>query len=267
MKSLVVGASVGAVVSAVLVGVLVGGATTAVADESDARPASAYGIGASGLVPIEHVPSVVATDGEPVNKSLSRTDLGTGVFTVSAQEGRAEAAVANLNLAGLVRADLIRTWCADGSGGLEIADGAVLGLPLPRNPLGNDSVAVSSLVKVELNHQVVHDDGTLTVEGLTLTVLPGAPAPTRLLTAPERAALPGLGALGLHVPAAATTVADVLAAVPTGGQTFVIGSATCGALPHQAPVEEQEQQEEHHVGAPPAAPKPRIVTAHLPVTG
>ncbi len=260
MKSLVVGAAVSAVVSAVVAGTLVACATSAVADEPAARPESAFGIGASGPVPIEPVPSVVSADGAPVQKRLSRTALGTGVFTVSAQQGRAEASVANLNLAGLLRADLIRTWCADGSGGLEIVDGAVLGVPLPRNPIGNDTVSVSPLVKVELNHQIDHDDGTLTVEGLTLTVLPGASAPSRLLTAAEKAALPGLGALGLHVPEAATTVADVLAALPSAGQEIVIGSATCGVLP---PPREQERP----AGAPPAAPKPQIVTAHLPVTG
>jgi hypothetical protein len=264
MKSLVVGAAVGAVVSAVMVGALVVSATGAVADESSPRPASAFGMGASGTVPIEPEPSVVSNDGALVQKSLSRTALGTGVFTVLAQQGRAEASVANLNLAGLVRADTVRTWCADGSGGLEIVDGAVLGAPLPRNPIGNDTVSVSPLVKVELNHQIAHDDGTLTVEGLSVTVLPGAPAPSRLLTTPEKAALPGLDALGVHVPAAATTVADVLAAVPSAGQEIVIGSVTCGRIPEQQQAQEEPEQSDD---APPAAPKPHIVTAHLPVTG
>lgn len=268
MKSLVLGAAVGAVVSAVMVGALVVSATSAVADEPVGRPDSAFGVGASGTVPIEPVPSVVSKDGAPAEKSLSRTGLGTGVFTVSAQQGRAEASVANLNLAGLVRADEIRTWCTDGSGGLEIVDGAVLGLPLPRSPIGNATVSVSPLVKVELNHQIAHDDGTLTVEGLALTVLPGAPPPSRLLTAPEKAALPGLGALGLHVPEAATTVADVLAAIPSAGQEIIIGSATCGRLPEQQTQQGQEgQPAQQDGGPPPAAPKPRIVRAHLPVTG
>lgn len=262
MRSLAV---VGAVVSAVVVGALVVSATSAVADQPARRPDSAFGMGASGPVPIEPVPSVVSNDGGPVRKSLSRTALGTGVFTVSAQQGRAEASVANLNLAGLVRADQIRTWCADGSGGLDIVDGAVLGLPLPRNPIGNDTVSVSPLVRVELNHQIAHDDGTLTVEGLSLTVLPGAPSPSRLLTAPEKAALPGLDALGVHVPDAATTVADVLAAVPAAGQEIVIGSVTCGSI--QEPAQELAAQEQQDDAPPPAAPKPHIVTAHLPVTG
>ncbi|HEY0812541.1 MAG TPA: choice-of-anchor P family protein [Pseudonocardia sp.] len=263
--------------SAVMVGTLVVSATSAVADEPARRPDSAFGVGASGLVPIEPVPSVVSHDGTRVQKSLLRTELGTGVFTVSAQQGRAEASVASLNLAGLLRADQVRTWCADGSGGMDIIDGAVLGTPLPRNPIGNDTVSVSPLVKVELNHQIAHDDGTLTVEGLALTVLPGAPAPSRLLTAPEKAALPGLDTLGLHVPAAASTVADVLAAVPSAGQKIVVGSVTCGRIADQQQTEpgqqaepeqqQAEQEPERPVDAAPAAPKPRIVKAHLPVTG
>jgi len=273
MKPLVVGAAAGAVVSAVvsavMVGTLVASATSAVADEPSRRPDSAFGVGASGLVPIEPVPSVGSHDGTRVQKSLFRTELGTGVFTVSAQQGRAEASVANLNIAGLVRADQVRTWCADGSGGLDIVDGAVLGTPLPRTPIGNDTVSVSPLVKVELNHQIAHDDGTLTVEGLSLTVLPGS-SPSRLLTAPEKAALPGLAALGLHVPEAASTVADVLAAVPSAGQEIVVGSVTCGRIAEQQQTEPEEQTEpepEDTADAPPAAPKPHIVKAHLPVTG
>jgi len=49
MRSLVV---VGAVVSAVVVGALVVSATSAVADQPARRPDSAFGMGASGPVPI-----------------------------------------------------------------------------------------------------------------------------------------------------------------------------------------------------------------------
>jgi hypothetical protein len=256
MKSLVVGAAL----SAVVVGALATGVSNAAAGELSGRPDAASGISATGAVPIGPVPAVTSTDGAPVRKSLARTDLGAGAYTVSAQRGRAEASVANLDIAGLARAGLVRTWCADGQGGLEIVDGAVLGVPLPRNPIGNDTVAVSPLVKVELNHQVAHDDGTLTVEGITLTVLPGASSASRLLTGQEKAALPGLDALGINVPTAATTVADVLSALPSRGEPIVIGSATCGLLPRQQATGET-------VDLPPAAPKPKIVTAHLPVTG
>lgn len=248
MQSIVVGVAVAAA--------LVTGATYALADEPG-RPDAAFGITTVGVPP---VPSVVSEDGAPVRKSLARTGLGTGVFSLSAQQGRAEASVAGLDVAGLVKADVVRTWCADGEGGLEIVGGAVLGHPLPRTPLGDDTVGVSGLVKIELNHQVANVDGSLTVEGITFTVLPGAPPPTRVLTGVEKSALPGLDALGLHVPVAAQTVGDVLAALPTRGAPIVIGSATCNRLPQQQATDARE-------GAPPAAPKPHIVTAHLPVTG
>jgi hypothetical protein len=268
MKSLVVGAAL----SAAVVGALVAGVSSAAAGEPAAGLDAASGISASGAVPIKPVPAVSSTDGTPVQKSLARSDLGAGVYTVSAQQGRAEASVANLDIAGLARAGLVRTWCTDGQGGLEIVDGAVLGVPMPRSPIGNDTVAVSSLVKVELNHQIANDDGTLTVEGITLTVLPGASSASRLLTGPEKAALPGLDALGISVPTAATTVADVLSALPSRGEPIVIGSATCGRLPQQKPVEDgtvdgPDDAPAAAVDSPPAAPKPKIVTAHLPVTG
>ncbi len=251
MRSIVVGAAVAA---ALVMGTVC--AAGALADEPG-RADAAYGFATAGVPP---VPSVMSEDGAPVRKSLVRTALGAGVFTVSAQRGRAEATVADLGLAGLLKADAVRTWCADGQGGLEIVGGAVMGHPLPRTPIGNDTVAVGPLVKVELNHQVTHEDGSLTVEGITVTVLPDAPSPTRVRSGVEQAALPGLDALGLRVPVAAETVGDVLAALPTSGVPIVIGSATCNPLPRTAvenPVE----------GAPPAAPKPQVVTAHLPVTG
>ncbi len=231
------------------------GATYALADEPG-RPDAAFGITTVGVPP---VPSVVSEDGTPVRKSLARTGLGTGVFSLSAQQGRAEASVAGLDVAGLVKADVVRTWCADGEGGLEIVGGAVLGHPLPRTPLGDDTIGVSGLVKIELNHQVANVDGSLTVEGITFTVLPGAPAhagahrrrevrparPRRARAARARGRPDRRGCPRRRCP-------------PGARRSSSARRPATGSRSSRPPTRARVR---------PAAPKPHIVTAHLPVTG
>lgn len=91
----------GAVGALVLVGVgaltLAGGG-----DPSHAAgaPSSAYGLAATGLIPIDAVPSVVSYDGEPVTDALAEVPdnplLSASAFAVSAQNGRASSGVVDL---------------------------------------------------------------------------------------------------------------------------------------------------------------------------
>jgi hypothetical protein len=253
-------AALGAVtaVSALLVG------TTAAA-AGEIAPSSAYGIAASGLFDLDPLPAVESTDGEEVSDEL--IGLGEGpvsarVLTAEASANAAESSVADLRVAGLLRAKLIRTHCADGEGGLQIVQGSLLGTPLPETAVPETEIDGSPLVSVVLNGQSRDDDGALTVTGIRLTVLPGAAgnldAP---LDAEDRQALPELGDLfGTEFSGPMQTVGDVVKEL--GGldrvealQTVVIGSATCSEG-----VEEDEEEL-------PEAPKPEIVEADLPVTG
>jgi hypothetical protein len=78
---------------------LVGGMSTSSAAET---PSSAYGLTATGLIPIQKTPSVVSTDGKLVTDSLvaipSNPLLSGGVVNVQAENDNAEADVSNLNV-------------------------------------------------------------------------------------------------------------------------------------------------------------------------
>lgn len=270
------GAGAAAVGAVTAVTALLLGSSAAVAAEQHGRPDSAYGISASGLVTVSPVPSVESRDGEPVSKKLVelgsvRRGLGAGVFSVDAQAGKAETSVAQLRLLGLLKADLVHTYCADADGGLDIVNGEVLGTKLPEHPLRDQVIDASPLVRVTLGDRTPHDDGALTVTGIELTLLPAGGDGARALTSAEKAALPDLaGLLGTAAPQA-KTVGDVMKMVAAhvpgidsgrGAQTVTVGSATCNR--EDGPKDEPAADGDDAV---PAAPAPAIVHANLPVTG
>ncbi|MFC4948546.1 hypothetical protein [Pseudonocardia sp. GCM10023141] len=282
------GAGAAAIAAATAVAVLVLGSTTAVAAE--ARPASAYGLSASGALHIDPIPAVVSRDGKLVRDELlglsklvpgaANGGLTAGLFTVQAQRGAAETSVAQLNLAGLLRADLIRTSCVDGHGKLQIVNGSVLGTPLPTDSESRNTINVSPLLRVSLGGETRNGDGSVTVTGIKLELLPAGKADVdKPLTASERSAVPALGdLLGTKLDPAATVGGLVGQLTSTLGksldfsgslQTITIGSATCGGDAAQQPEEPAEATPVRH--APdqedaPEAPVPTIVDGDLPVT-
>jgi hypothetical protein len=241
------GAGAAAFTAATAVTALLLGSTAAVAQE--AASDSAYALSASGLLNIDPISYVESPDGNAAENQLAgigdvlgenQSAIGVGVLTAEARGGASETSVTKLNLLQLLRADLVRTYCEDGDGGMEIVRGTLLGRDLPETPVPSQVLDVSPLVKLTLNDQVRHEDGSLTVTGIELTVLPGAGENLdRVLTDDERAALPELtGLLGTELPTV-NTVGDLVNGVTEGlgvqvdpanpVQTITVGSATCSA--------------------------------------
>jgi hypothetical protein len=242
-KKLARAAAVGAVTS---VTALLLGTTPALAQD-DSFPDYAFGLAATGALKINPLPYVESPDGEQAEDQLlgigdvlgeHEDDIALGVLTAEARGGHAETAVTELNLLDLLRADLVRTWCDDGEGGLEIVNGTLLGKPLPDTSVPGTKVDLSPLLTLTLNDQRRNSDGSLTVTGIELTVLPGANNPDEELSDEEKAALPALSSLlGAPLDLGANTVGDVLdgvngalgtdVALGSPLQTITIGAANC----------------------------------------
>jgi hypothetical protein len=242
---------------------LVIGSAVASADPADGRPDSAYGLALTGLIPLAPTPLVESRDGEPVSRTKVQIGsleggLGTGLLSVSAEAGRAEATASKVRLQQLLSADLIRTTCEDGSGGLEVVNGVVLGHKVPSGTIHDQTVPLGPLGSMTLGNQMRHEDGSTTVTGIVLTLFPGVTDPATALTSAQKAAIGNLG-----LPGGLSTVGDALNAlaneVPGAGdavQTITVGSATCNPYAHP-----------DEPGAIPDAPAPTVVPGHLPVTG
>lgn len=276
------GPGAAAVGAAVLVAGLVLGSTAATAQES--RPSSAFGLSADGALHLAPVPAVVSRDGEPVSDELlglskvagaAGSGVTAGLFTVRAQAGAAETSVAQLNVPVLLRADLVRTSCVDGHGKLQIVNGAVLGHQLPSDSESRTAINVSPLLRVTLGDETRHDDGSVTVTGIVLELLPsGSTAGDRPLTAAERSAVPGLGdLLGTNLAPTDTLrgLTGQLTGLVGGGhggalQRITIGSATCGAVDVERPEHPKPVRHAPEAGDAPDAPPPVVVDSDLPVT-
>lgn len=281
------GAGAAAISAVTAVAALLLGSTAAVAEE--ARPDSAFGISASGVLDIPPVPYVESTDGEQVEDQLlglgdvlgpEEDELAAGVLTVEARRGAAESVVAELNVPELLQADLVRTYCEDGEGGLQIVAGSILGEELPERPVPGETIDASPLLTVRLGEQTRNDDGSLTVTGIEVSVLPAAGEDRdRPLDGEERLALPALGEMfGTELGTDADTVGDVVDELSARGgemnssgtlQTITIGSATCADADGADNGDDEDDSDGDEPGTKdvPDAPKPEIVDADLPVTG
>jgi hypothetical protein len=284
----IVGAGVAVAASAALLLA----ASPAFADE-ESFVDSAYAFSASGLLDIGPLPAgVESTDGEPVGKEViglgERTSdaeasgIFVGVLNASAEAGRSEASVARVELLDILRADVIRTHCEDADpdlSGLQIINGTLLGQPLPETPVPSTEINLSPLATVTLNDQVRNADGSLTVTGVELKVLPGRDDDVNeTLDAGDRAALPVLGdLLGVELPTTLLTEQDVLdelaGQLGDAGrtlQTVTIGSATCterGDDDYSDEDDNGSDDDGDDDGATTEAPAPTVVPAGLPVTG
>jgi hypothetical protein len=239
-KKLAGAAAVGTVTA---VTTLLLGATPALAQD-DSTTDSAFALELSGLVDVNPISVVESVDGTLVHNELLsigdvagalEDDLSFGLLTSEAEANRAETAVKEVNILDILRADVIRTWCDNGEGGLQVVNGTILGNAIPDTSAPSETLDVSPLVKLSLNDQKRNTDGSLSVTGIELTVLPsGAANPEEELTPEEQQALPVLGGLlGTPLDSNASTVGDVAAQLggvaALGGlqQTITIGSVTC----------------------------------------
>jgi hypothetical protein len=239
-KKLAGAAAVGAVTA---VTTLLLGATPAFAQDSDSKGDSAFALSASGVLDINPISPVKSADGKLVHDELLsigdvageyEDDISLGLLTSEAEANRAETAVKEVNLLNILRADLIRTWCDNGEGGLQIINGTVLGQKLPDTSVPGKDIDVSPLVKVSLNDQKRNTDGSLSVTGIKVTVLPAPEVadPNEKLDSAEKAALPVLGdLLGKELPVNTDTLGGLVGDLGglAGGdlQTITVGNATC----------------------------------------
>jgi hypothetical protein len=233
-------AGVAAVGAVSAVTTLLLGATPALAQESSTD--YAYALEASGALDIDPISLVESADGALVSDELLsigdvagkyEDDLSFGLLTAEAESHRAETAVKEVNLFNLLRADLIRTWCDNGEGGLQVVNGTILGKKIPDTSVPGEEIDLSPLLKLSLNDQVRHSDGSLTVTGIELKVLPVAEADAdEPLSSEEKKSLPLLGDLvGKPLTDTSNTVKDVVDQLGVGFngdlQTITIGQANC----------------------------------------
>jgi hypothetical protein len=240
-KKLAGAAAVGAVTA---VTTLLLGATPALAQDDDSTGDSAFALSAEGVLDINPISPVKSADGTLVHDELLsigdvagkyEDDLAVGLLTAEAEANRSETVVKEVNLLGLLKADLIRTWCDNGEGGLQIVNGTVLGQKLPETAVPGKDLDLSPILKLSLNDQKRNTDGSLSVTGIELKLLPGPEAadPEEPLSESEKAALPLVGdLLGKDLPVNTDTVGDLvgqLGGLTAGGdvQTITIGNATC----------------------------------------
>ncbi|MBW0115420.1 choice-of-anchor P family protein [Pseudonocardia abyssalis] len=300
---------VGAGATVAVTAALLLGASPAFADEESFND-SAYAISASGLLDIAPLPEgVESVDGEYVSKEVlglgERTPddaagIFVGVLNASAEAGRSDTSVARVELLNILRADVIRTHCEDADpdeSGLQIVNGTLLGQPLPETAVPGTEINLSPLATVTLNDQTRNADGSLTVTGIELKVLPGrGDGVNETLDSEDRASLPVLGdLLGVELPTTLATEQDVLTQLTDalGGdldgalQTVTIGSATCtdrtgddGDDGDNGDGKDDDYSDGDDNGsgdgdddadatdeAPGVAPSPTVVQASLPVTG
>lgn len=262
-------------VAALLLGTVSGSA-------ADEPSASAYGLAATGLLPIAPTPQVEAPpDGKNALLELP-SPLGVGVLKVQAADHTSSATAVDLNIADLIKAQVIKASCDNGAGDASILGGTVAGSALPESPAIGQGLDLSPIASIKTNRQTTNDDGTLTVDALVVSVLPGGQGGLPLtsdnldqlrnlvpnlnvptleqLQAPSVPSVPGAPA----VPAV-PTVNDLIAKIkelnpnlqlPAAGGgpllEVVISSATCGAAEEVKP--------------PAEAPTPKPVQTQLPVT-
>lgn len=298
---------VGAGATVAVTAALLLGASPAWADE-ESFVDSAYAFSASGLLDIDPLPAgVESLDGDLVQKEVlglgERTSdaeadgIFVGVLNAEAQAHRSAASVARVELLSLLRADVIRTHCVDADpdlSGLQIINGSLLGQSLPETPVPGVEINLSPLASVVLNDQVRNADGSLTVTGVQLKVLPGrGDGVNEALDADARSGLPVLGdLLGVPLPTTLLTEQDVLDQLtgPLGVeldeslQTVTIGSATCtrpgdgsdddgghdgddGDKGDDDSSDHGDDSDDGDDAAPGEAPAPTVVEARLPVTG
>ncbi len=272
-------ASVGAAtaVAALLLGTLSGSA-------SEEPTASAFGLAARGLLPIDPTPRVEAPpDGSKALLEIpgSDSDRDKGIYVallkVEAEHFRSKATAVKVNILGL-RLRVLEASCDNGHGESSIigTDGDSTGTS---SPYAGQELDLSPIVKVEFNRQR-RDHDKLTVDAAVVSLLPGDRHGQALsqkdlnlfksltagkMTVPTMQQLQAAHAKSA-APAGPVTVNDLLGVLKTTNpgllargdgdalEEIVISSASC------------QEHHENNQGPKEEAPAPQPVEAHLPVT-
>jgi hypothetical protein len=153
-------------------------AVAAPASATSGGTGSAFGISASGLVPIPATPSVTS-EHPPSHKALLELPpnplIDLGILRVDAHPGHARASVLDLKIAqAKLSAHLITAACRNGHGASHLVQASLAGHKLAVNAAPNSglSVPVSGVgtVRVVLNKQVHTPGGGLSVTAIQLSV-------------------------------------------------------------------------------------------------
>lgn len=150
------------------------GATAA----NNLRPDSAFAISATGLLKVRATPSVNASDGF-AQASLAQLKLPAlaqaHLLNARAGSGEARSSIGDLSIGlGLgkpvLTASAVEATCASGKVSSSLAKAVLGDIELPVQAPPNTAVRVPELASVVLNKQVTHEDGTVTVTALSISV-------------------------------------------------------------------------------------------------
>lgn len=249
-------------------------------------------------------PLADTTDGTLVKKSLASIPAGdndptlslpipegapvtAGVLETQAEAGHAQVRVTNLELGGLISAQLLQATCDDTEGTTEIAGLALAGnhlSGLAGSPAPNTVIGVPGILTVTLNEQTTNGDGSVTVNAIHVGALAD-------LTTTQLSQLTGaLNAQGLlSLDAGTTALSNVRGLSPTVRSGLarqaeasnaltdvVVSSATCGPSTTGEPSSEPTDGPGNGIGdgdgegdgdGTNQAPTPTPVQTQHPVTG
>lgn len=167
------------------VAVVLLGSTSATAD-AGARPETAFALAGQGLLNFGPVTRTAAPDGNPAHAevaglasvpALVQAGITGGLLTSDARTGYSATTVAELRMAALLSADVVTTTCENGHGKVEIGNGLLLGTALPQFPVRGQTLDLA-LAKATFGEEKRNADGTITVTGIKVSVLPRGVPPT-----------------------------------------------------------------------------------------
>jgi hypothetical protein len=140
---------------------------------------SAFAVSASGLLKIKPTPSVDDSDGFS-QESLAELKLPGSLvdlklLNAQAGAGRARASIADVSIClgigkPLVSASAVEAQCGSGKGSSSLAKAKIGDIKLDAAAPANTAIKVPGLLSVELNKQVKHGDGSITVTAISINV-------------------------------------------------------------------------------------------------
>jgi hypothetical protein len=170
--------------------IVLAGSTPATADPGN-RPETAFALAGQGVLNFGPLTRTAAPDGNPAHAEvvglaaapgLAQAGISGGLLTSDAHTGYSATTVADLRMAELLSADAVKTTCENGRGKVEIGNGALLGTALPQFPVRGQTIDLV-LAKATFGEEKRNADGTITVTGIRVSVLPTGALPVAGRTA------------------------------------------------------------------------------------
>jgi hypothetical protein len=168
--------------------IVLAGSTPATADPGN-RPETAFALAGQGVLNFGPLTRTAAPDGNPAHAEvvglaaapgLAQAGISGGLLTSDAHTGYSATTVADLRMAELLSADAVKTTCENGRGKVEIGNGVLLGTALPQFPVRGQTLDLA-LAKATFGEEKRNADGTITVTGIKVSVLPRGVVPAAVL--------------------------------------------------------------------------------------